>query len=502
VSRTLSLWILLSTGASAAVPEPDDWTAVGQQTAERLSRYLQVDTVNPPGRELAGAEFLAAELAAAGIASEIHLSAPERGNLVARLPSSGEGGPPICLLSHIDVVPSERAGWPDEHAPLSGDIDADGVVWGRGALDMKGMTAIQLQAMLELHSRRLPLKRDLILLAVADEEVDNTGVKWVIDNLWDELACGHVINEGGMGLIDLFFEGQTVYPISVGEKGVLWLRMIASAEPGHGSTPVPDRSPQILLEAMERIAERPSEPVYHPALLELLSAAGAAEGGFSGAVLQRPGLIRMLLQGRLMSDPLTRAAITDTVNLTGFGGALSPNVVPGESWANLDIRLQPGTDPAEIRAELEALVADLPVRFEVLSEESAAVSPWEDDPLYAALATRLVEEDPHAVTGPAISVGFTDSIYLRQIPDDPPHAYGMVPFALTKDQILTMHGNGEHVSTANLEQGVRVLYRALADVAADPQGTWRAPSAPQISLPETETEAEAETETETETETE
>ena len=324
----LGLGLVLGSSASAAVPEPEDWTAVGQRTAETLSRYLQVDTVNPPGRELAGAEFLAAELAAAGIASEIHLSAPERGNLVARLPSSGEGGPPICLLSHIDVVPSEREGWPEEHAPLSGDIDAEGVVWGRGALDMKGMTAIQLQAMLELHALRVPLKRDLILLAVADEEVDNTGVKWVIENLWDDLACGHVINEGGMGLVDLFFEGQTVYPISVGEKGVLWLRMIASAEPGHGSTPVPDRSPQILLEAMDRIASRASQPVYHPALLELLATAGASEGGFSGTVLQRPTLIRMLLQGRLMADPLTRAAITDTVNLTGFGGALSPNVVP------------------------------------------------------------------------------------------------------------------------------------------------------------------------------
>ena len=134
---------------------------------------------------------------------------------------------------------------------------------------------------------------------------------------------------------------------------------------------------------------------------------------------------------------------------------------------------------------------DLPVRFEVLSEEPAAVSPWTDDPLYAALVDRIVEEDAGAVVGPAISVGFTDSIYLRQIPNDPPRAYGMVPFALTREQILTMHGNGEHVSTANLEQGVRVLYRALADVAAHPEGTWVAPAAPRVSLPEGERESES-----------
>lgn len=463
-----------ATVPGSTVPEPARWEVVGQQTASLLSEYLQVDTVNPPGNELAGARFLADVLRESRIAAEIHEYTPGRANLVARLPSTGEA-PPVCLLSHIDVATFEADSWPEESQPLSGHIDEDGLVWGRGALDMKGMTAIQVAAMRELVSHGVPLRRDVILLAVADEEIDNTGVKALIADHWEELGCTHVINEGGLGLRDLFFEGQPVYPVSVGEKGVLWVRMVAAAEPGHGSTPVPGRSPEVLRAALDRVASRSPRPSYHPALLELLDNVGAHAGGLPGFILQRPGLVRLMLRGRFMGDPLTRAVVTDTVNITGLGGALQPNVVPGESWANLDIRLLPGTSPEEILAELTELVDDERVRFEVLSQEPAAVSEWQGDPVYEALVARVTEGQPEAVAGPAISPGFTDSIYLRPLGV---RAYGLVPFLVTPEQAITMHGNGEHVSTENLEQGVRVLYRVLVDVAADPEGRFIPPEAP------------------------
>ena len=105
--------------------------------------------------------------------------------------------------------------------------------------------------MLLLKRQSVPLKRDVILIAVADEEVGGEGIQYLVNNYWDYLDCGQLINEGGLGLQDMLFDGQTVYPISVGEKGSLWLKMTAHGEAGHGSTPRPNEAPQYLLEALE-----------------------------------------------------------------------------------------------------------------------------------------------------------------------------------------------------------------------------------------------------------
>src|SRR5205823_6200396 len=157
-----------------------------------------------------GAEYLARILSAEGIESEIVEFAPGRGSLIARLPASGEGKQkPLCLLSHVDVVPAEADRWPKDTQPFSGAIDKEGTIWGRGALDMKGMGILELMTMIWIHRLKVPLDRELILLAVADEEVDSRGVKEMI-KIWDRIGCSEVVNEGGMGIRNLLFEGQTV----------------------------------------------------------------------------------------------------------------------------------------------------------------------------------------------------------------------------------------------------------------------------------------------------
>ena len=446
--------------ALSAYGQPIDWSKVGDETTRLLSEYLQVDTVNPPGNETRGAQYLAERLREDGIESEIVEFAPDRGSLIARVPGTGEA-PPLCLLSHIDVVTSEASEWPSDRPPLGGVV-ADGYVWGRGALDMKGMGILELQVLRLLARHQVPLARDVILLAVADEEVSNHGMRFIIEEHWDRIGCSHVINEGGIGLIDLFFDGQTVFPISVGEKGLLWGRLVASGEPGHGSIPLPGSSPERLHAAVTKLSRRRVRPTYHPSLLQTFANVGRHHGGLSGAILQSPALVRLFLRRRLMSNPLTRAAVTDTLHVTGYSGALQPNVVPVESWVHIDARLLPGTEPDDAERELIELVDDPLVRFERIQAEPAAVSNW-DDPVYDALARRAVEGMPEAVTGPVISVGFTDSIYLRSLGVQ---AFGFVPFAITQDEATTMHGNGERVSIANLHRGVQVLYRAVVDVAA------------------------------------
>lgn len=449
---------LLLSAASAA---PMDWTAAGDEAVRVLSAYLRVDTRNPGGSETLGARFLQDQLAAEGISSEIHEFAPGRGSLVARLPGSG-AEPPLCLLSHIDVVPFEAERWPVDAGGLSGVVK-DGAVWGRGALDMKGMGVLELQTMLWLKRNAVPLRRDVILLAVADEEVGGGGARLLAERHWKEIGCSQLVNEGGLGLKGLFFEGQTVYGISVAEKGTLWVHLSVEGPAGHGSRPDPTQAPARLTRALARLEAWRDRPTFHPALLELFDAVGAGRSGVERLVLRSPLLVRTLLKPRLMAQSATRAAITDTINVTGFAaGNGSVNVVPSEARATLDCRLLPGTTPAQMEALLRDIIADDGIRLEIDEARSSNESPT-DDSLYRALAARAVEGRPDAVAGPIVSVGFTDSIYLRPLGV---RAYGFVPFEITLEEAETMHGHGERVSVENVRNGLRILYNAVVDVVA------------------------------------
>ncbi len=440
-----------------------DWNAAGDEAVTVLSDYLQVDTRNPPGNETRGAHFFEGLLAKEGITSSIHEFAPGRGSLVARLTSEAPTDKPLCLLSHLDVVPAEDAEWPADAQPLSGVVK-DGFVWGRGALDMKGMGAIELMTLLQLKRANVPLRRDVVLLAVADEEVHNQGMHLLVDTLWNELDCGVVLNEGGIGLPGLLFEGQTVFPITVAEKGTLWLRMVAKGEAGHGSTPVPGRAPEKLLTAIDRLRERKPKPQIHPALYELFSRVGAQRGGVTGFVLAHPALVDLLVTGKLMGVPPTRAAITNTCQVTGFDGKGSaPNVIPSEVAAIVDCRVLPGIAPQVVLAELQALVGD-EVTLEVVQAEPATESSW-DDPLFEALVRHLTAGRSDVVAGPAISPGFTDSNIARP---KGAKAYGLVPFEVDEELLRTMHGKRERVPVKQVKRGLEILFRSVVDAAGRP----------------------------------
>ncbi len=458
-------FLLLLIAPLHAAPNGDiDWDAAGHETAELLAEYIKIDTINPPGNETAGAQFLADALAADGISAELVGADPDRQSLIARLPGSGlpgSGAAPLCLLSHIDVATAEPGRWPTGKGPLSGVIDETGRIWGRGALDMKGMGALQVMTLRLMARRGVVPDRDIVLLAVADEEVDNTGIREVIDDHWDRIGCSHVINEGGMGIRDMFFEGQHIMPISVGEKGYLWARLVASGPPGHGSTPRPGQAPETLHLAVAALRERSPKPEFHDSLLELMAAVGAHEGGLSGKILESPAMVRTLLKGKFMSNPLTAAAVTDTINVTGFSGALEPNVVPSEISAQLDCRLQPGTEPASMIAEIEEIIDDPRVRVEVISATPARVSPWQGDPIYDALVKHSAPGRGDVVAGPVISVGFTDSIHLRAIGV---RAYGWVPFLVSSEEIATMHGDGESVTIDVVTDGLRAMVGAVEEI--------------------------------------
>ncbi|MBI1944799.1 MAG: M20/M25/M40 family metallo-hydrolase [Deltaproteobacteria bacterium] len=454
-----------------------DWRAAGDEAFADLRSYLMADTTNPPGNERRGAEVLAALLAGDGIEAAVlplH-DAPERANLIARLPASAPSGQgALCLISHLDVVSAEPSRWPAGRGPFDGAVstdDASGeqLVWGRGALDMKVLGLLEVATLRWLKRLQVPLTRDVVLLAVADEEVASKGMVEALAQHWDQLGCSHAVNEGGLGIEDALVDGQVAFGISVAEKGVLWLRVRAVGEPGHGSTPVP-RAPQRLLEALDRVRawQRPAR--VHPALYQLLAEVGNEAGGVTGFVLQRPLLVDWFALDRFLSEPAASALVTDTVNITGFAGAKEPNVVPSEVSAQLDVRLLPGTEPAALTAELRARLAGIEgVTVEVIDQRAAAESPW-DDPLYRALAHHaeaVARADGVAriVVGPMVSPGFTDSILLRE---KGVRAYGFVPVIVSRKEAATMHGDGERVSKRNVARGLKALLSAVVDVAAAP----------------------------------
>jgi acetylornithine deacetylase/succinyl-diaminopimelate desuccinylase-like protein len=439
-----------------------DWGAAEEEAVRLLSRYLQVDTTNPPGNEALGAAFLAGELDAMGISAELVEFAPGRSNLIARL-EGGDAEPPLCLLSHIDVVTADAARW--SKPPLSGEVDAEGFIWGRGALDMKSVGVVELLSVALLKRLGVPLRRDVILLAVGDEEVNNLGIRHLAEHRWGDIGCSQLINEGGLGVKDAMVEGVTVFAISFVEKGNLWVRLVATGEPGHGSTPLPDSAPLRLLEALDRIERYDPKPSFHPELYRLLALVGERAGGLTGAVLRSPGLTRALAAGKLMANPLSRAILTDTVNVTGFGGAQQPNVVPSESWAQLDVRLLPGTTPEAKLAELKALVGEQPYyRWEVIDQAAAVESPTEDS-LFRAIVDNVQRAFPEAAVGPFIMMGSTDSTVVRPLGV---HAYGVVPFELSQDDLRGFHGDDERLHRDKLGQGLEIMFRIVLDAAAAP----------------------------------
>lgn len=436
-----------------------DWQKAGDEAVQVLADYLRVDTTNPPGNESDGARFLAEVLAKEGIESELIEFAPDRGSLVARVKGSGKKKP-LCLLSHIDVASAEPERWPEGKGPLSGAV-VDGMIWGRGALDMKGLGALELMTLVWLKRLDVPLDRDVVLVAVADEEVDNKGMQQLVDEHWDRIGCSHLINEGGLGIRGALFENQTIYTISIAEKGLLWARVIATGEAGHGSVPRTDRSPDRLVEALQRIRKREVEAVMHPSLRVLFREVGVQQGGMTGFVLSRPTLTDWFVEGRLMSIPGTRAALTNTCQVTGFSGQFEPNVVPSEVTATLDCRLLPGVEPAAFADELRRIIDDEHVRLEVLQSEPATESPW-DDELFAILARRVVDGRDDVAVGPILTPGFTDSKYARP---KGVRAYGFVPFEVTEEEASTMHGHGERVSVDNVHRGLKLLVESVVEFA-------------------------------------
>jgi acetylornithine deacetylase/succinyl-diaminopimelate desuccinylase-like protein len=439
------------------VPPDIDWDDVTREATDILSRYLQIDTTNPPGNEAPAAQFLAGLLRAEGIdditfydASDAHT--PGRLNMRAVLPGDGSKRP-LVLLNHTDVVPVEREGWQEE--PFAGLVK-DGVIWGRGALDMKGMGVMELIAVFLMRRLGIRHKRDVVFLAVADEEAGSDyGVEFLDRRHPEALEAEYVINEGGWGSMELMGVRRPAFNCAVSEKGPLWLRLIAEGPPGHGSVPHDANALDRLVRALHRIQEWQRPRIIVPELDEYF--ARAHRHSFMADEPTEESITRLGDQNLLV-----RAITSNTVSLTTARAGVKHNVIPAAAEATIDCRLVPGADARAFIDELRGVIEDPEIRIETVLESSTPPSPIETE-LMDVIEGVVREHVEEAVVLPGISAGFTDSRVFRRRGVT---AYGFIPILLEPREAATIHGHNERLSIDNLRLGCQVLFEVVRRICA------------------------------------
>ncbi len=466
MKRTIQLTIVTALClAPVSAAAERDLETLALQAVRLLQEYVRVDTTNPPGNETRGVEFLAAQLEAAGIEYETAESAPGRGNIWARL----EGGdkPAILLLHHIDVVPADEEHWTTD--PLGGEI-RDGYLYGRGTLDTKTSGILHLQAFLALHRDNLPLNRDVIFMATADEEAGGFfGAGWLAENRRELFeGVGVILNEGGSGTILGGDEtgGHINFEVEVTQKVPWWFRLVATDEPGHGSMPRRTNAVTRLVHALARIDNYQFSPRIVPAVDAYFKAiAPSAErewrkpfSDISEAVKTPGFLLRLQLH-----NPFLHALTRNACSITMLRGSKKINVVPPSAEAEIDCRLVPDQDPQEFTALLRTIINDPSIRVETIMGFTPAVSSSDTD-VFRSIESVTKEHFPGSRVTPSVLTGFTDSHFFRDMGIT---AYGFEATVTASAENGRVHGNDERISLENVTRGVQMTYQILSRVVYD-----------------------------------
>ncbi len=430
-----------------------------------LRELVRIPSVTPDAEgEAAVAEVLRGHLDAAGLDTIVLRSPDGRPSLLARLPGPADR-PALVLCSHTDVVPVEPDAWTRD--PFGADV-ADGFVWGRGTLDMKGVAVMHAGALVRLARSAADVQREVVLVAVADEEAGGgQGAQWLVADHGDRVGFHpdrpppDVLGEGGFGLAGLL--PRPVMPVVVGEKAPLGVHVRATGTPGHGSLPPDEQAIRILARFLEKVSG-PGPARLHPVVREQLQVMADATDGPTGRVLRMlagpagPAAVRALapvLRSRLGA---LGHVLADSITPTRLQAGYAHNVVPGTAEAALDCRLLPDTDPDAVLAGLRR--AGRHVSVEEVHRWSSPVS--EHGPALDTLAavSATLPGDPLPV--PALTPGTTDLRFFRA---RGARAYGWVPVTLAPEVLATFHGHDERLPLDQLDTAVDAMAEAVARLA-------------------------------------
>ena len=436
-----------------------DWDQLLKEAIHHLQKYLRIDTVNPPGNEMEGARFFKNIFDAESIPCQIFEPSPGRGNLLATLKGNGKKRP-ILLLNHMDVVPVERERWSFD--PFAGIIQ-DGYLYGRGAIDDKSMGIIEMMALFILKREKVPLEKDILFFAAADEETGGKwGVRWAMENVSSLRNSEYALNEGGYVILNETGDPDR-YEISNGQKVVFQLRLKARGTSGHGSMPHPDNPNVKLIHALEAVTQWETPYNILPMVKEYFFRMAPKQPPDERKFFEdiEKGLSDPSFSARLTSNPIYNAMVRDTISLTMLQGGSKANVIPSESNATLDCRLIPGSSKKNFLKEIKRRLGE---EIEVegsMEGNPVPPSPFNTD-LFQAIQKFAKENDPDCPVVPFLLPGATDSRFLRERGMT---TYDFCPFRLQEKEIYRIHGNDERIAIENLKFGMKMLFEVLKEVA-------------------------------------
>ena len=451
-------------GNSISPSQIGDTSAIAREAQGWLVDLIKINTSNPPGNEQIAAMYVLGVLAKDGIKAEILDLAPGRSAVVARLRSAAVANPSkaLLLVAHLDTVPVEKGRWSVD--PF-GAVIKDGYLYGRGAIDDKGMLAANLAAFISLKRSMARLNRDVIFLATDDEEGGgDASIRMLIAKHWDKFAAGFAINEGG----NVFLKNGKVQYVGVqaDEKVAYNIAVIARGTSGHASQPTKDNAVTHLAAAVAKIGNY-SAPIHFTSIVrryfEGLAALEDDDIGKWMRSMETPD--RGEHAQRVISDasPLWNAMLRDTVAPTMLTAGVANNVVPAEARANLNVRLLPGDSINTVVNDLNKLVNDPQVKLEVQPNPGlASPSSSLESEFYGVISRVVSQEFGGAPALPFQSTWLTDSAQLRlhQV-----QALGLVPFPLTQEDLKRMHGDDERIPLASFAKGVDVLSKIVVEFA-------------------------------------
>lgn len=393
-----------------------------------------------------------ASLTEVGLEPEYLESAPGRANVVVRLPGEDSSRGALVLHGHLDVVPAQASDWQVD--PFGGE-ERDGLLWGRGAVDMKDMDAMILAVVRQMAREGRRPARDVVVGMFADEEAGGAfGARWLVDHRPDLFeGATEAISEVGGYSVEI--DGRRAYLLQTAEKGIAWLRLVADGRAGHGSQVNTDNAVTHLAAAMARIGQHPWPLTLTPTVRTLLE--GVADlTGTRFDPEDEDGIDRLVAA----LGPAARfvgATIRNTSNPTQLASGYKANVIPGRAEGVLDARFLPGHEEEGLRTLRE--LAGEHVRIEPVHQDIALEVPFEGD-LVDAMVAALQAEDPGSAVLPYTLSGGTDNKSLARLGIT---GYGFAPLLLppSLDFSAMFHGVDERVPTSSLTFGVRVLDRLL-----------------------------------------
>ncbi len=413
---------------------------------QELIRIPSINYGEGKGNEKAVAEYIVASLREVGISSQIYESAPNRCNVIARLEGRDRSRPGLVVHGHIDVVPANAQDWSVD--PFAAEI-RDGMIWGRGAVDMKNMDAMILAIVRKWAKTGYKPPRDIVLAFFADEEAGMTfGSRWMASEHPEVFAgCSEAISEVG-GFSVTVTGGKRLYFVEAAQKGIHWMRLTAQGRAGHGSMMNPENALTKLTEAVAKIGRYQWPQRYTRTVKILFSKIAEATGKRYDESDLRPLLAEIGPTERMIG-----ATLQNTANPTMLEAGYKANVIPGSASAVIDGRFLPGYED-ELNETIREIIGP-DITIETISRDIALEIDFEGD-LVEAMCAAIKRFDPDGIPVPYLMSGGTDNKALSELGII---GYGFSPLKLPADLdfMALFHGVDERVPISGLEFGVRVL---------------------------------------------